>query len=119
MNCIVCGKRAYSEYCMQHKPRKPIPKRGKKAIKYNDWVKSTAIPYLDETYGRICAACGGSRCGNRQLDIDHKLNRGSHPELVMDLTNVQYLGRFPCHYEKTNNINKEVDNELDKSTKLV
>lgn len=23
-HCIVCGKRAYSDYCMQHKPRKPI-----------------------------------------------------------------------------------------------
>lgn len=24
MTCTVCGKRAYSEYCMQHKPRTPI-----------------------------------------------------------------------------------------------
>ncbi len=28
-HCLKCGKRAYSDYCMQHKPRKPISKIGK------------------------------------------------------------------------------------------
>ena len=29
MKCAKCGKRSYSEFCMQHKPRKPILSRSK------------------------------------------------------------------------------------------
>lgn len=28
--CLICGKRAYSDYCVQHKPRKPIQSRSVK-----------------------------------------------------------------------------------------
>lgn len=118
MRCSYCGKRAYSDYCVQHKPRKPIRKRGKKTLEYEAWRDAVAKPYLDEHFGKICAACGGARCHNKLLDVDHIQNRGSSPQAKMDLGNVQYLGRFPCHYEKTNNIREE-NNVLDKSTKLV
>ena len=85
------------------KPRKAIRKKGKATIKYELWRDTVAIPYLNETFGRVCAACGGERCNNLQLDVDHIQNRGSHSELKMTLSNVQYLGRYPCHYEKTIN----------------
>lgn len=104
--CVVCGKRAYSDYCVAHKPRKHINQRGKRTQEYEDWRDTIAIPYLDEKYGRVCFACGGARCGNKQLDVDHELNRGSHPHLKMNLQNVRYLGRYPCHVEKTNAIIK-------------
>jgi len=104
--CSVCGKRAYSDYCVQHKPRKPIKQKGKRTIVIDEWVDKVARPYLDKNFGRVCAACAGTRCFNQQLDVDHIKNKGSHPELAMVLSNVQYPGRFPCHFEKTNNIKK-------------
>lgn len=102
--CKVCGKRAYSEFCMYHKPRKAIAKKGSSAKTYEAWRDEVAIPYLDATYGRKCNACGGERCGNKQLDVDHirKRGMGGARSRTMDLNNVQYLGRFPCHYEKDN-----------------
>lgn len=100
--CLVCGKRAYSDYCFQHKPKKRIAQKGAKTEAYEEWRDNVAIPYLDRTTGRVCQACFGSRCRNRQLDVDHIKKRGSSPDLKMSLDNVQYLGRFPCHYEKDN-----------------
>lgn len=103
--CLYCGKRSYNDYCMQHKPRKPIPQKGKRTIEYEKWRDEVARPYLVKKYGRRCAACGGKRCGNKRLDVDHIKNRGSHYHLRMDLKNVQLLGRFPCHVEKTDRVN--------------
>lgn len=100
--CIVCGNRAYSDYCFQHKPKKRITQKGRATIEYEEWRDTVAIPYLNKHFGRVCAACGGERCHNRQLDVDHKIKRGSRADLKMDLNNVQYLGRFPCHFEKDN-----------------
>lgn len=108
MNCLYCGKRAYSEYCVAHKPKKPITKKGKRTLEYENWRDNTARPYLMKNFGAVCAACQGSRCHNKQLDIDHIKKRGSSIHLKMDLDNVQFLGRFPCHYEKDNGISREV-----------
>lgn len=94
--CAACQKARSNA-----KAPKPIKKRGKRSEAYEVWKKTIAIPYLDKKYGRVCAACKGVRCGNQQLDVDHIKNRGSHPQLRMDVKNVQYLGRFPCHFEKT------------------
>ena len=85
---------------------KPIKKKGKRTIEYEKWRDEVARPYLIEKYGEICVACQGARCGNQQLDVEHKKNRGSHHELKMVLSNVQLMGRYPCHYEKTNGINQ-------------
>lgn len=87
---------------MRHKPRKAINQKGKKTQAYESWRDQVAKPYLDKKYGRVCAECGGSRCGNKQLDVDHinKRKMGGAQSLSMDLNNVQYLGRYPCHMEK-------------------
>ena len=100
--CIVCGKKAMSDYCFAHKRKKPIKQAGAKTELYNIWRDTIAKPYLDKKYGHVCSACKGKLCGNKQLDVDHILKRGSHPELKMALSNVQYLGRYPCHWEKDN-----------------
>ena len=92
-----------------HKPRKPIKKKGKHTIEYEIWRDNVARPYLIRNFGEKCAACGGTRCGNKQLDIDHIRPRGSHYALRMSLTNVQFLGRNPCHREKTDMVNNEED----------
>lgn len=100
--CLICGKKCLSDYCFQHKPRKPINQKGKRTLEYEEWRDTIARPYLIKTYGPVCADCGGTRCGNKQLDVDHKKKRGSNPSLKMDLNNVQLLGRYPCHWEKDN-----------------
>lgn len=76
--------------------------RGKRSIEYQAWRDTVAIPYLDKRYGHMCAYCANT--GN--LDVDHILNRGSHPQLKMNLKNVQFLCRR-CHYLKTDGFSVE------------
>jgi hypothetical protein len=96
------NKTTKGDLCFYHRPRKPINQRGKKTIEYEEWRDTVARPYLIKTFGNQCAECKGVRCGNKQLDVDHKKKRGSNPHLKMDLKNVQLLGRYPCHFEKDN-----------------
>lgn len=114
-NCTVCNKRAYSEYCVAHKPRKPIqtktvPKRGKRPkqqsvreIQYQQWKEEIARPYLVKLYNNVCSCCGREAGINEKLDIEHTLNKGSHPELKRDLDNLTLMCR-PCHRLKTDGI---------------
>ncbi len=108
MTCNICGKRAYSEYCVQHKPRKPIKvnklpnKKGKKTITYEHWRDTVAKPYLDNTFRHKCADCGATE----GLTVDHIRTRGSRADLKMDLKNVQYLCWVPCHFNKTNHLGR-------------
>lgn len=106
--CSVCGKRAYSEYCVQHKPRKPIrsyrrPKSvSARELDYQEWKESVARPYLISHYENRCACCDFF-FGTVKLDIDHIKNKGSHPELKRDLGNLQLLCR-QCHARKTDRV---------------
>lgn len=111
--CSNCGSNKHYQTFCTWKKRKPIAKKGKRTIEYEAWRDIIARPYLIKKYGEVCAACGGARCGNKQLDVEHKKNRGSHPELKMVLSNVQLMGRFPCHYEKTNNLGGENSEDHD------
>ncbi len=95
-DCLLKRQRAKTP-----KPRKAIRQRGKRTIRYEQWRDEVAKPYLDRTFGHLCVACGKGDYGMHILDVDHKKNRGSHPELIRDLDNVQYLGRIPCHQLKT------------------
>jgi hypothetical protein len=95
MKCNYCGKRSYSEWCVSHKPRKPITKRGKRTIEYEKWRDKVAKPYLDKQYGRKCSVAG---CLNIDLDVDHIITRGSRPDLKMELSNLRYLCRL--HHQK-------------------
>ena len=103
--CKWCGSVEHYAYVCFKRPQKPIKVRrgirkfGPKAMKYAEWRDTTAIPFLDEWYGHKCVDCG--RTDN--LDVDHVKNRGSHPELIMDLNNVMYRCRI-CHIKKTDHI---------------
>jgi len=35
------------------------------------------------------------------LDVEHQLGKGSHPELKEDLNNLRLYCRIPCHSNKT------------------
>lgn len=80
-----------------HKPRKRITQKGKKALAYDEWRDTVAIPYLDKEYGHNCMNCG---VGGK-LDVDHisKRRMGGAPSRTMNLNNVQFLCR-KCHSEK-------------------
>ena len=82
------------------KPPKRITQRGHKAIEYDHWRDTVAIPYLDAAFGHKCANCGTT---TRKLEVDHIWPRGSHPELKMKLENVQWLCS-PCHRSKTDHL---------------
>lgn len=97
--CDVCGNKAQSNRCFRHKERKAIEQSGKGRKKWSLFRDTVAIPYLDQK-GRFCACCGRGGYGAR-LDVDHILNRGSHPHLAYEVSNLQYLCR-ECHVNKTN-----------------
>lgn len=78
-----------------------ITRYGKRAREQSTWVRDVARPYLDKTFGHVCAKCGKGDYGMHILDVDHKLTKGSRPDLKQDLDNIQYLGRIPCHQDKT------------------
>lgn len=102
---------------MYHKERKPLPrstapiKRGKrpkpmstKEQEYQDYKESVLRPALIERDGNRCSCCGRPAHPNEKLDIEHTLNKGSHPELKRDLKNLHLYCRFPCHRNKTDGI---------------
>ena len=75
--------------------------KGKKTLAYEHWRDTEAKPYLDKTFGHVCNVVG---CDvTERLDVDHILNRSTHPDLVRSLTNVQYLCTHH-HYLKTYHI---------------
>lgn len=101
--CIVCGKRAYSNYCVQHKPRKRIPQQSAKEMDYQYWKETEARPFLIKRDGNECHCCGRPALFSEKLDIEHTEGKGSHPERKRDLTNLRLFCRYPCHDNKTNN----------------
>lgn len=94
----ICALCAFNRY---NKPRKPLKVRGKRTKEYDKWRRDIAVPYLDKTFSHQCSNCGRTD----QLDIDHIKSRGAHPELRMELSNIQWLCR-PCHQLKTDGILK-------------
>lgn len=91
----LCGVCSWNKY-FKGKKQKAITKRGKRQVEYEKWRDEVAIPYLEKTYGHKCAYCG---VGGK-LDVNHKLKRGSHPDLKMELTNIEYACRS-CHIKIT------------------
>lgn len=109
MNCTVCNKRSYSDRCVAHKPRKPIPasvlpirhkplpprikrprQAGKHAVKWietrRDWIKQNWAP------GMVidCHYCHRPLTLD-ELSLDHKVARSRAPELRYQMSNL-----VPC-----------------------
>jgi 5-methylcytosine-specific restriction protein A len=59
-----------------------------------DWPERRRRCFARDRY--TCRACGGTRCGNRNLECDHIDGTDNH-----SLDNLQTLGADPCHREKT------------------
>ena len=78
--------------------------KGKQQIKYEIWRDEIACPFLDETFGHVCSV---KDCDiTDHLEVDHIINRGSRPDLKMNLDNVQYLCNHH-HYIKTYRIEEK------------
>lgn len=55
-----------------------------------------------ELYGNRCACCGATPETGATLEVDHIKPRSSHPELALDIENLQILCRN-CNLGKLNN----------------
>lgn len=100
-HCLRCGKRCYGDFCFQHKSRKAIPKQSAKEIEYQTWKEEVARPHLIWRDGNKCFCCGRAAYPNEKLDIEHKLGKGTRPDLKRVLRNLRLFCRFPCHAAKT------------------
>ena len=91
--CQVCGKRAYSNYCFTHKPRKPIKQVSDKQAKYHNWLEDIARPYLIDRLGNKCSCCSRPAIDVEKLDIEHAITKGSRPDLKQNLDNLTLMFR--------------------------
>ncbi len=53
---------------------------------------------LRQAHG-VCQACGGARCGNRSLQVDHRIPVAEGG--TNDDHNLWAIGANPCHADKT------------------
>jgi 5-methylcytosine-specific restriction protein A len=79
--------------CELHAP-KPWAGSDRRSRLPKNWSSITAAVKRRDRY--TCQACGGTRCGNRNLEVDH-ITRGDDHRM----TNLQTLGAKPCHTDKT------------------
>lgn len=92
--CVVCSKRAYSDYCAAHKPRKPLPRASiKKRVKVPTKKKPKAktrsyyVKELDRVFsiyirrrddGKGCITCGVVKPW-QEMQNGHYESRGKLP----------------------------------------
>lgn len=85
------------------KQSKPIPVKGKVTKRWDkfraDWFKDNPGNWLGLYACHYC----GQWFPKAQIDLDHVKNRGSHPELRFDLSNIVMACR-PCHRKKTDRV---------------
>lgn len=105
--CTVCGKRAYSDYCVRHKPRKPIavnkplPRPTKRirseAVKTREKRLETTAKWFehnppDRNGNWHCYISKHPQCP-RILTVDtivleHDLSKARRKDLQFDITNI-------------------------------
>jgi len=106
-SCIVCGKRAYSDYCMQHKPRKPIATRTplprpthrirSEAVKTREKRQATTAEWFeanppDKDGYWYCYISKHPQCPKRltvdTIVLEHDLSKARRKDLQFDITNI-------------------------------
>lgn len=137
MKCKTCGKNAESDYCFQHKPRKPLAKT-KMLNTVNKNVKNVDnkrnISDMNTFFLQVwknrkqhdCENCG-KWLGNEPLSymFDHLLEKSKFPELKYEEDNIM-LVCLECHDNKTRGFLtdlvrakiEEVKKKFDKSLSL-
>ena len=108
MKCKTCGKNADSEYCFQHKPRKPLARsKGSKVVKNassDGFISDMNVFFLqiwNKRKKHDCENCG-KWLGNEPLSymFDHLLEKSKYPELKYEEDNICLLC-LNCHDDKT------------------
>ena len=93
--CAVCGKRAYSGYCVRHKPKKPVNRlrRPRKAGKHSElWAEFRKQWLIDNPPPYICGICGRAVHPDSVV-LDHIIPRSNRPDLRYNSSNIQ-----PAHW---------------------
>lgn len=97
-SCIVCGKRAYSDYCVQHKPRRPIARSkqiapAKKPISFigkqaRKWIATRKL-WISLHPGPLyrCHYCS-CIMNLEAMTLDHIIPRSRRPDLRYVLSNL-------------------------------
>lgn len=67
------------------------------------WKETIARPYLIKRDGNFCKCCKRQAYEGEKLDIEHKLTKGSRPDLKAKLTNLRLYCR-DCHRNRTDHI---------------
>lgn len=120
MNCLVCSKRAYSDYCVQHKPRakiatrtalprptKPIKRSAIRKVKTRlamQWEATRQQWFSLNTSPYACHYCG-IQLFKKTVTLDHKIPRSRAPQLRYVLSNL-----VPCCFT-CNGLKGSVDHD--------
>lgn len=81
--------------CAEHgKVKTPWAGSNRKAELPAGWDKTVARIKKRDNY--TCQKCGGTRCGNLKLEINHIGSKHDHSD-----KNLETLGARPCHLEDT------------------
>jgi hypothetical protein len=109
MKCKTWGKNSESEYCFQHKPRKPLPKTKllSKVVKKADFDNRASnmgaffLRIWNSKKKHNCENCG-KWLGKEPLSymFDHLLEKNKHPDLAFEEENIM-LVCLECHDNKT------------------
>lgn len=132
MNCKICGKKSESQFCVLHKPRKPlnkkpinkisdkgkIKKEEKKEIQKEDWL------FYDDIWHHrlhICEHCEKWIGNDEPLTtyFDHILEKSKHPHLRHVKENIWLLCP-DCHSAKTNGyLTQKMKDKIEQTKKLL
>lgn len=112
MKCKTCGKNSESEYCFQHKPRKPLAKtKGLSKVAKNasfdnvhrniSDMNAFFLQIWNNRKDHNCENCG-KWLGKEPLSymFDHLLEKSKHPDLKYEEENIM-LVCLECHDNKT------------------
>jgi len=91
-----CMRGCYGEFCLMHKPRKPIPQKGKYAKRWDDFRLDWLKRHKQATF--ICGICG-LPVKREVVTLDHIRNRSANPELRYEDSNIQ-AAHLSCNLEK-------------------
>ena len=115
MNCKTCGKSAESEYCFQHKPRKPLAQTRMTSTatksKNIDEMRNFFLDIWKTRQDHKCENCK-KWLGNEPLTymFDHVLEKSKYPDLKYEEENIMYLC-LHCHDKKTRGHYSDVTKE--------
>ena len=80
----------------------PFEETDKSTGNFYSSTKWLAVRYAAfEKYGQRCACCGNTKENGARLQVDHIKPRSLHPELALDIDNLQILCEL-CNKGKSN-----------------